>query len=69
MPGRGILQVVHGRDLTTNDRRESSRRLAQDLARAADSKKADDILILDMSTTLGIADFFVICSEIGRAHV
>jgi ribosome-associated protein len=49
--------------------REQSLALALDLARAADSKKAEDIVILDVGPTLGIADFFVICSARSKKQV
>jgi ribosome-associated protein len=43
--------------------------LAVAIARAADAKKAEDIVILDISRTLGIADFFVIATARGRRQV
>jgi ribosome-associated protein len=39
-----------------------SRELALVAAQAASSKKAMDIAILDVSTLIGITDYFVICS-------
>jgi ribosome-associated protein len=42
--------------------REESLRLALEVARGADLKKAEDVLILDISSMSGVADFFVICT-------
>lgn len=36
--------------------------LALEIARAADEKKAEDVVVLDVSGTLGITDYFVICT-------
>jgi ribosome-associated protein len=47
----------------------ASLKLALELARAADSKKAEEILILDISSTLAIADYFVICSARSKKQV
>jgi ribosome-associated protein len=49
--------------------REQALKLAEALARAADSKKAEDIVILDVSRALGIADFFVIATARSRRQV
>ena len=49
--------------------REAALHLAREVARAADSKKAEDIVILDVSRTLGITDYFVICSARARKQV
>lgn len=40
----------------------SSRELAIEAARAADEKKASEIRVMDMRETLGITDYFVVCS-------
>jgi hypothetical protein len=40
----------------------SSRDLALLVARAADSKKADAVTIMDVGPIIGICDYFVICS-------
>ena len=40
----------------------TSEQLAIEVARAADDKKAVDIRIMDMRESLGITDYFVICS-------
>lgn len=39
----------------------SSRQLAEQIARLALSKKAQDVLVMDMRHISGFADFFVIC--------
>jgi ribosome-associated protein len=39
-----------------------SERLAVEAARAADSKKAKDVVIMDMRDSLGITDYFIIGS-------
>ncbi len=49
--------------------REESVQLAVEIARAADSKKAEDVVILDISRTLGIAEFFVICTARSKKQV
>jgi ribosome-associated protein len=54
---------------TTTSQREAALNLAREIARAADSKKAEDIVILDVSKTLGIADYFVICTGRSRTQV
>jgi ribosome-associated protein len=56
-------------DRETSPRRDEALNLAREIARAADSKKAEEIVILDVSRTLGIADFFVICSARARTQV
>lgn len=40
----------------------NSRTCCKVAAKAADSKKAENIIILDMRETIGITDYFVICS-------
>jgi len=47
----------------------SSRDLAVEAARAAYDKKAVDVRILDMRDTLGITDYFVICSGANERQV
>ena len=54
---------------TAAARRQAALELAREVARAADSKKAEDIVILDVSKTLGIADYFVICSARAKTQV
>jgi ribosome-associated protein len=54
--------LTNDADRTDEKRREAALNLARELARAADSKKAEDIVILDVSKTLGITDYFVICT-------
>ena len=54
---------------TQTPRREAALELAREVARAADSKKAEDIVILDVSRTLGITDYFVICSARAKKQV
>jgi ribosome-associated protein len=49
--------------------RERSLEFAIAIARAADWKKAEDILILDVSRTLGIADYFVIATARSRRQL
>jgi ribosome-associated protein len=36
--------------------------LAQEAARAADAKKAEDVVVLDMGELLIVTDYFVICT-------
>lgn len=43
--------------------------LALAVARAADAKKAEDVVILDVSRTLGFTDYFVICSARSKKQV
>lgn len=45
-----------------------SKQLALAVATAADSKKAADVVILEITNTLGIADYFVICTASSRKH-
>lgn len=40
----------------------SSRELAVTAARASDDKRAEDVVVMDMRKTLGITDYFVVCS-------
>jgi ribosome-associated protein len=54
---------------TPTPAREQARKLALALASAADAKKAEDIVILDVSRALGIADFFVIATARSRRQV
>jgi ribosome-associated protein len=56
-------------NLEATARRETALNLAREIARAADSKKAEDIVILDVSRTLGITDYFVICSARAKTQV
>ncbi|MBI3724169.1 ribosome silencing factor [bacterium] len=58
----------HGTPRKTSTREETLQ-LATEIARAADSKKAEDVVILDISRTLGVADFFVICTARSRKQV
>lgn len=53
----------------TTPQREAALNLAREVARAADSKKAEDIVILDVSSTLGITDYFVICTARAKKQV
>lgn len=46
-----------------------SKELAQICARLADSKKAENIVILDMREVSTIADFFVIASGVADPHL
>lgn len=46
-----------------------SKELAQICARLADSKKAENIVILDMRKVSTIADFFVIASGVADPHL
>lgn len=41
---------------------ETSRELAVLIARAADEKKAEDVVVLDVHAVLAICDYFVLCS-------
>ncbi len=47
----------------------SSKELAVEAAKAASDKKARDVRILDMRDTLGITDYFVICSGANERQV
>jgi ribosome-associated protein len=42
--------------------------LALLVAQSADAKKAEDVTILEVTSTLGIADYFVICTATSRKH-
>lgn len=46
----------------------AAKSLALLVAQSADAKKAEDVAILDVSQTLGIADYFVICTATSRKH-
>jgi ribosome-associated protein len=46
----------------------SSKGLAQVIAKLADSKKAENIALLDLTGYQGIADWFVICQGDNPAH-
>jgi ribosome-associated protein len=48
--------------LPDSDPTERSRALAVTAARAADSKKATDVVVLEVGPIIGICDEFVICS-------
>lgn len=50
-------------------RRLTSREKALAIARAADAKKAEEIVILDMGEVTLIADYFVICHGQNPIHV
>lgn len=41
---------------------ESSHEVAVSVARAADAKKADEVMVLDVGPIIGICDYFVVCS-------
>ncbi len=47
----------------------SALELAEEVARVADRKQADDIVILDLRGISSIADFFVICSGTSKPHL
>ena len=47
----------------------SAREAAIECARIADSKRAERVVILDVSQTIVITDFFVICSGSNRRQV
>lgn len=49
--------------------RDGALHLAREVARAADVKKAEDIVILDVSRTLGVTDYFVICTARSKTQV
>jgi len=53
----------------TASQKEAALNLAREIARAADSKKAEDIVILDVSSTLGITDYFVLCTARSKKQV
>ena len=38
-------------------------------AKALDSKKGGEVKIMEVTDLTSLADYFVICTEIGRAHV
>jgi ribosome-associated protein len=48
----------------TDTRRKTARlpRQVEDAVRAAESKKAEDLVVLDLRTSAGFTDYFVICS-------
>ncbi len=56
-------------DAAANAKRDAALALAREVARAADSKKAEDIVILEVSKTFGIADYFVICTARAKKQV
>ena len=64
-----LLTSETGLETKARTPREAALTLAREVARAADSKKAEDIVILDVSRTLGIADYFVICSARAKKQV
>ena len=64
-----LEHLTNDLELSEKNRREAALKLALELARAADSKKAEDIVILDVSQTLGIADYFVICTARSKKQV
>jgi ribosome-associated protein len=43
--------------------------LAEEIARVADQKQANDIVILDLRGISSITDFFVICSGTSKPHL
>ncbi len=47
----------------------ASSKLARDAAALAVSKKAQDVLILDLRGLSAVTDFFVICSGLSDVHV
>ena len=49
--------------------RDAALHLAREVARAADSKKAEEIVILDVSRVLGVTDYFVICTARSKKQV
>jgi ribosome-associated protein len=71
MPAKETLGLLTSENVERNGtkEREAALNLAREIARAADTKKAEDIVILDVSSTLGITDFFVICSARSRKQV
>ncbi len=64
-----LLTSETGLETQATTRREAALQLAREVARAADSKKAEDIVILDVSRALGVTDFFVICSARSKTQV
>lgn len=47
----------------------SSHEIAQLIAKAADTKKAEDITILDMRKIAGFTDYFIICHGTSKIQV
>ena len=43
--------------------------LALAIAETLDAKKAEDVQIIDVGERLKVADFFVVCTGLSRAHV
>jgi len=54
---------------STGARIINSEQLAQTIARIADEKKADDILVIDLRGISTFTDFFVICSGNSEPHL
>ena len=54
---------------TTGDRPIDAKDLALALARLLDEKKAENIEVIDVAERLKVADYFVICTGLNRAHV
>ena len=67
-PGSHLTNTTN-HDGPTSRGKQGALELAIALARAADSKKAEDILILDVSGTLGVADYFVIATARSKRQV
>ena len=63
------IETKTGVENADKAKREAALNLAREIARAADSKKAEDIVILDVSRTLGITDYFVVCSARAKKQV
>ena len=45
------------------------KQIAYEVTRCLDSKKGMDIKLLKIGKVSSLADYFLICTEIGRAHV
>jgi ribosome-associated protein len=69
--GTAIEALEHRRDeerVAPDAAREDAQALALAVAAAADSKKALDISILEVTELLGITDYFVISTATSRKH-
>ena len=64
---RGARALPHGGIDVANDL--SARALADIVVEAAADKKAEDILVMNVSEVTSIADFFVLCSGRGERQV